>query len=73
MELHALADDGRELARECRVADAEMPDFRRHAGDDVECELALVGLADPALARELLQQSRTLALGVVPRQGDPCV
>ena len=63
----------RQVVRERGVADAEVPDLRLHAGDDVQRKFALVGLADPALARELLQQPRPLAVGVVPCQREPGV
>jgi hypothetical protein len=59
---HALAERGVELGEDALVPNAEVPDDRRDARDDGDRELSLVGLAEPALARELLEDAGPLAL-----------
>ncbi|MCK7510182.1 MAG: hypothetical protein MZV70_43185 [Desulfobacterales bacterium] len=68
MQPHLLADRRLQLLDDRGVARAELPDLWRHAAHDVHRELALVGLADPAALRELLQHAGTLAVGVAPPQ-----
>src|SRR6185295_1526950 len=71
MQTDLLADRRIELLRELLVARAEVPDLRRNSADHIQRQLAFIGLADPALLRELLQNASALALGVRPREREP--
>src|SRR5690606_1273231 len=71
MHANLLPDRAGKLLRQLFVARAEVPDLRSHAAYDVQRKLALVRLAEPALLRELLQNTGALALGVRPREREP--
>ena len=73
VERHAFAHRGIETGNDGIVPDAEGPDSGRDPRDDRHRQLALVRLADPSPAAELLQNAGALALRVAPREGQPDV
>src|SRR5262249_52406854 len=58
---HPAAEGLADLLGDAIVADRELPEHRRHAWHGGHGELPLPGLAEPALARELLQHARAVA------------
>src|ERR1700678_4174104 len=77
VQLNLVPDRLPERLRGDVVAYAEFPDLRRHAadheaaGDIVLGQFAFLGLAYPAPARELLQHTGALAVGIGPSQREP--
>src|SRR5512146_359577 len=57
VQLHILTHGLEELLGQRRIAHAEVPYLRREASDHILCDLALVGLADPALLGDLLHHA----------------
>src|SRR5258708_18813469 len=71
VQRHALADAGVDLRRDRGVRHGEDELLRHRARHAHHGHLALPGLAEPSLARELLHVAGTLAVGVREAQRRP--
>src|SRR5437870_408099 len=70
---HPLAERRVDGRRHRVASHGEVEHLRHRAGERHHRELALPGLADPALLGKLLHVAGALALGVAPRQRGPGV
>src|SRR5215469_4042121 len=71
MYRYVVADVPAELLRNVRIAHGEQELFGIHRGNGCQNHLALIRLADPSPAGELLQQARALSVRVRPVQRQP--